>query len=59
MVSRGDGVEWADFVNWIMNALIAAEAMNVTRDRADDFPTTGVFVPRTGLDLLNSNSGRS
>jgi hypothetical protein len=43
MVSRGDDDEWADFVNWVLNALIAAEAMNITQDRANEFPTTDLF----------------
>jgi ABC-type amino acid transport substrate-binding protein len=43
MVSRGDDDEWADFVNWVLNALITAEAMNITHDRADEFPTTDLF----------------
>jgi ABC-type amino acid transport substrate-binding protein len=43
MVSRGDDDEWADFVNWVLNAMIAAEAMNITHDRAQEFPTTDLF----------------
>jgi hypothetical protein len=43
MVSRGDDDEWADFVKWVLNALITAEAMNITQDRADEFPSTDLF----------------
>jgi hypothetical protein len=43
MVTRGDDVEFADFSNWILQALFAAEAMNITQDRAYEFPSNDVF----------------
>jgi hypothetical protein len=43
MMTRGNDVEFADFCNWILQALVAAEAMNINQERARDFPTTHVF----------------
>jgi ABC-type amino acid transport substrate-binding protein len=43
IVTRGNDAEFADFCNWILHALFAAEAMNITQDRANTFPTTHVF----------------
>jgi ABC-type amino acid transport substrate-binding protein len=46
MVTRGNDVEFAGFCNWILQALVAAEAMNITQERAREFPTTHVFGDR-------------
>jgi ABC-type amino acid transport substrate-binding protein len=43
MMTRGDDVKFADFCNWVLQALFAAEAMNITQDRAEEFPSTLVF----------------
>ena len=36
-------VLFGDMVNWILKALVVADAMNITSSNADDFPTTSVF----------------
>ena len=43
MVSRGDDVEFSDFSNWILQALMAAEVMNITQETADDFPLNSIY----------------
>ena len=43
LTTRNDDTEFGDMVNWLLRALIVAEAMNVTQDRADQFPTTDLF----------------
>lgn len=44
MVSRGDDVEFAQFVDWILHALITAEAMGITQETAKStFPPTNLF----------------
>jgi hypothetical protein len=45
-VTRGNDVEFADFCNWILQALVAVEAMNITQECVNIFPTTHVFGDR-------------
>ena len=46
MVTRGNDPEFADFVQWTLNALLAAEVMNITQETAEEFPTTDLFGPQ-------------
>ena len=48
IVTRGDDVEFADFCNWIVRSLFAADVMNITQERANEFPKTHVF--GTGME---------
>ena len=43
LVTRNDDAEFGDFVNWVLRALVAAEAMNITQSTAESFPTTSLF----------------
>ena len=41
--TRGDDHYFGDFVNWVLLALVRAEAMNITQETAYQFPKTQVF----------------
>jgi hypothetical protein len=41
-VTKGDDYEWADFVNWVFMALVAAETLNITQATASCFPYTTI-----------------
>ena len=43
LLSRGDDATFADLCTWVIRALFAAEAMNITQEQASDFPSTLVF----------------
>ena len=43
IMSRGDDPEFGDFVNWVIQALITAEQMSITKETAQQFGTTEVF----------------
>jgi ABC-type amino acid transport substrate-binding protein len=43
MVTRGNDPEFADFVEWVFQALVTAEALNITQTDADLFPPTTLF----------------
>lgn len=45
MVTRGDDPEFSDFVEYFLQALITAEAVNITQSNAFDFPTIDLFGP--------------
>lgn len=42
-VTRDDDPEWSDIVNWVLQALLAAEEQGITQDNAATFPTASVF----------------
>lgn len=42
-LSREDDSAFTDLCTWVVRALLAAEAMNITQERANDFPSTHVF----------------
>ena len=42
-MTRGMDVQFGDFVDWVLRALITAEAWNITKETANQFPTTNVF----------------
>lgn len=43
MVTREDDVEFAQFVEWILQALITAEAVGITQSSASTFPSSNLF----------------
>ena len=43
LTTRNNDPEFGDMVNWMLRSLIVAEALNITQDRADEFPTTDLF----------------
>ena len=43
LVTRNDDAEFGDFVNWVLRALVSAEAMDITQATAESFPTTSLF----------------
>ena len=43
MTTRNDDTEFGDMVNWVLQSLIVAEAMNISKANADEFPTTDLF----------------
>lgn len=45
MTREGDN-QFGDFVQWVLHALITAEAMNISQQQAQSFPTTTVFGPQ-------------
>jgi len=54
LMTRQDDVEWAEFCDWVIRALITAEAMNITDVKAQnedsEFWETDLFGPeRTGM----------
>jgi len=40
---RSDDPAFVDFINFVLNALVAAEAHNITKASADSFPQTDLF----------------
>jgi len=42
-VTRDNDPEWSDFVNWVTQALFAAEEQGIMQDNAADLPTVSVF----------------
>lgn len=40
---EGNNAKFSDFCNWIVQSLITADALNITQDRAYEFPTTHLF----------------
>ncbi|CAB9506114.1 Putative amino-acid ABC transporter-binding protein YhdW [Seminavis robusta] len=45
LLTRQDNPEWAEFCDWIVRALVAAEALNVTDQTAAGFWDTDLFGP--------------
>lgn len=45
LMTRQDDPEWATFVDWIVRALITAEALNITQETAHEIGTTDLFGP--------------
>jgi len=43
IATRQDDPQWSDFINWILQALLAAEEQNITKSNAEAFPNTMVF----------------
>ena len=49
-----DDPHWVDFCNWVLQALITAEALNITQATAEMFPTTSVFGPEYENMFVNA-----
>ena len=45
-VTRDADPEWSDFVNWVIQALLAAEEQGITQDNAATLPIVSVFGDR-------------
>ena len=43
LTTRNNDPEFGDLVNWVLRALVAAEALGITQDTAHLFPTTNLF----------------
>lgn len=43
VVTRDDDPQWSDFVNWVLQALLAAEEQGITQSTAADLPMVSVF----------------
>lgn len=43
LVTRNDDVEWSDFVNWVLQSLLAAEEEGITQTTANIIDPTEVF----------------
>jgi general L-amino acid transport system substrate-binding protein len=43
MVTRADDAEWSDFVNWVLQALLAAEDVGIIQQTADLIAETDAF----------------
>ena len=43
LVTRNDDAQWSDFVNWVLQGLIASEENGVTQERSWTLSQTGVF----------------
>ena len=43
LVTRNDDAQWSDFVNWVVQGLIASEENGVTQERSWTLSQTGVF----------------
>ena len=43
IVTRDGDTQFADFVNWVLNSLLEAEAQNITMATANTFPKTSLF----------------
>ena len=41
--TRNDDAEFGDMISWIYRSLVVAEALNITKERSDEFPSTNVF----------------
>jgi general L-amino acid transport system substrate-binding protein len=53
-VTRNDDPEWSDFVNWVMQALLAAEEAGITSRTANLLGTTDVFGPNYRRMFINA-----
>ena len=45
LTTRGDDVEFGDFVNWLLRALIVADTLNIDSSNYEEFPSTDLFGP--------------
>jgi hypothetical protein len=54
LLTRQDDPEWADFCNWVLKALVTAEAQNITQATAHNFATTGLFGPEYEHLFINA-----
>ena len=54
MVTRDDDPEWSDFVNWVLQGLLAAEEEGVTSRTANIISPTNVFGERFSRMFLNA-----
>jgi len=45
LLTREDAPDWADFCNWVLHALITAEALNITQQSAHTFAKSNMFGP--------------
>lgn len=43
LVTRADDPEWSDFVNWVLQGLLAAEELGITQNTAAELPLATAF----------------
>jgi hypothetical protein len=59
VVTRLDDVEWSDFVNWVLQALLTAEEQGITQRSADLVEPTDVFGEGSRYALAFQNAIRA